>query len=83
MKKFLKYFLDSLVAFLLILYVITINEGMEVFGISGYAEGIAKSFEYYLFWVLPYWLVIVVIATFLFALITLLIVKLMRKNIEV
>lgn len=70
MKKFLKYFLYSLVAFLLILYVTTINEGMEVFGISGYAEGIAKSFEYYLFWVLPYWWLILLFTAVLFAIST-------------
>jgi len=43
---------------------------MDFFGISGYAEGIAKSFEYYLFWVLPYWWLILLFTAVLFAIST-------------
>gem|GEM_PF-2551108 len=70
MKKFFKYLLYYLLTFVLILYVSTIKEGMDFFGISGYAEGIAKSFEYYLFWVLPYWWLILLFTAVLFAIST-------------
>lgn len=79
MKKFFKYFLYYLIAFLLILYVTTISEGMEVFGIKDYWKGIAKSFEYYLFWVLPYWWLTLILVTAVFAIITFVTVKLTKK----
>jgi len=78
-KQFFKYFLYYLAAFLLILYVITINEGMEVFGILSYMEGIPKSFGYYLFWVLPYWSLALSLVAAVFAIITFVIVKLIKK----
>ncbi|ALM48414.1 hypothetical protein AMR72_05580 [Flavobacterium psychrophilum] len=77
MEKFFKYLLYYLIAFLLVLYITTIKEGMEVFGIKDYY--ILKSFEYFIFWVLPYWLFILILVAAVYAMITFVIVKLIKK----
>ena len=80
MKKFFKYFLYYLIAFLFVLYITTIKEGMEVFGIKDYY--ILKSFEYFIFWVLPYWWFVVLAAAVLFAIATLSIKKFLIRALR-
>lgn len=80
MRQFFKYFLSSLLILLVVAYFLTIKEGMENLGSGNGSYGILKSFEYYFFWVLPYWWLILIFTALLFGVITRVIVKLLRKN---
>lgn len=78
MRNILKYSLCYLLAIVIILYVLTINEGMENFGISSY--NFLKSLEYFSFWVIPYWWLVLIIVSVVLSLITSGILKLVRKR---
>lgn len=77
MKLFFKYFLFYELIFLLLLYVMSIKERMDI--LSGGSFSLVKSFEYYFLWVLPYWLVVLMCVSVLFSIITAFIIKLIRK----
>jgi len=78
MKNTLKYSLYYLIAIIIILYFLTISEGMKIFGISSY--DFSKSIEYFSFWVIPYWWLVIIIVSVVLALITSGVLKLVRKT---
>ena len=78
MRNTVKYSLYYLLAIIIILYFLTINEGMENFGISSY--NFSKSIEYFSFWVIPYWWLVLITVSVVLALITSGILKLVRKT---
>lgn len=76
MKKYLKHFIAFLVICSLILYFSTIKEGMEILKLEGgYFKNIGRTFEYFFEWVIPYWWYILIIASFVLALISTVVLK--------
>ncbi len=61
-KNFSKFLLLTLLGLALILYIFSINEGMEHLEMEGnYFENLPRTLEYFAFWVLPYWWFILLI----------------------
>lgn len=77
MKLFFKYFLLYELIFLLLLYVMSIKEGMDILNAGSFS--LVKSFRYYFLWVLPYWFVLLIFVSVLFSIITVFIIKLIKK----
>ena len=62
-KSFSKFLLFTLAGIALILYIVTIGEGMENLNLTGnYFENLPRTFEYFFLWVVPYWWFIMLIA---------------------
>lgn len=68
MKKAMNYFLLGLTAMFLFTYIISIFE--DAFQKTGiWYKDILGSFRYYLYWVLPYWWLIILVGSIILGLI--------------
>lgn len=78
MKTIIKYTFCYLLILLIIFYVATISEGMEVLAVNSFS--LTKSFEYFFLWVIPYWWFILIIISLILTSATIGIKKLKRGN---
>jgi hypothetical protein len=79
MKTFIKYSICYFLLFFSILYFSSINEGMEVLGLSENEKCISKTFEYFFFWVIPFWWFYLLLASIIAGIITTLIARQIRR----
>jgi hypothetical protein len=66
MRFFLKILVLVLIAVNVLFYSITIKEGQQVLGKkTSLISNVLQSFEYYVKWILPYWWLIIILASLL------------------
>ncbi len=79
-KTFLKTFITLLVLSSITLYIFSIKEGMEVLEMEGgYFKNIPKTFEYFFYWVVPFWWFILIIFSLVLSFLSILIKKVKWK----
>ena len=71
--KIIKYTIYYFFLLLLILFFSSINEGTEVLGLSENEKNVQKTFEYFIWWVMPFWWIYLLLASIILSIITVLI----------
>jgi hypothetical protein len=80
MKNFIKYLIYYLLISLLILYLASLSEGIEVLGLKENQKSFSKTLEYFFQWVIPYWGIILFLVSLILTTITLLVLKLINRK---
>ena len=80
MKNFIKYLLCYFLILLLILYLSSISEGIEVLGLTENQKSFSKTLEYFFQWVIPYWGIILFSVSLILTTITILVLKLINRK---
>ena len=79
MKRFIIFTSIYLFVLLVILYLFTIKEGMENFNLDysfpNYFKNFQKTINYFIYWVLPYWWIILLVLTSILSFLTYLFLK--------
>jgi hypothetical protein len=83
MKRFIIFASIYLFVLLVILYLFTIKEGMENFNLEynlqNYFKNFQKTISYFIYWVLPYWWIILLVLTSILSFLTYLFLKYINK----
>jgi hypothetical protein len=80
MKNFIKYLIYYFLISLLILYLASLSEGIEVLGLKENQKSFSKTLEYFFQWVIPYWGIILFLVSLILTTITLLVLKLINRK---